>query len=147
MSLPLAWVDRIFDKLTLTYGQQFLNRWRDLDMNAVKSDWMHELSGFEKAPHAIAHALSNLPDAPPTVLQFRALARLAPAAELQALPEPKADPERLKAELAKLAPLREKLAQAVKPLDCKQWARDILANPKGRTPTVMQMARNAVASA
>jgi hypothetical protein len=143
MSLPLAWVDRIFDKLTLTYGQQFLNRWRDLDLNAVKSDWMHELSGFEKAPHAIAYALANLPDAPPTVLQFRSLARLAPAADVPKLPEPKADPARLAAELAKLAPLREKLA-SVPTQDCKLWARDILAYPSGRTPTVLQMARNAV---
>lgn len=144
MSLPLPWVDRIFDKLTLTYGQQFLNRWRDLDLNAVKSDWMHELSGFEKAPHAIAHALSNLPESPPTVIQFRALARTAPSPEVPALPEPKADPERLKAELSKLAPLRELLKTSVAPKDCRQWARDILANPAGRTPTVLQMARNAL---
>jgi len=65
MSLPLPWVDRIFDKMTLTYGQHFLNRWRDLDLNAVKSDWMYELSGFEKAPHAIAFGLSNLPETAP----------------------------------------------------------------------------------
>jgi len=145
MSLPLAWVDRIFDKLTLTYGQHFLNRWRDLDLNAVKSDWMHELSGFEKAPHAIAYALSNLPETAPSVIQFRAIARLAPAAELPALPEPKADPQRLKEELAKLAPLREKLAAKSK-VDFKQWARDILANPAGRTPTVLAMARNGAAA-
>ena len=50
MTMPLAWIDRIFDKLTLTYGQQFLGRWRDVDMNSVKSDWLHELSGFEKSP-------------------------------------------------------------------------------------------------
>jgi hypothetical protein len=147
MSLPLPWVDRIFDKLTLTYGQSFLSRWRDLDLNAVKSDWMHELSGFEKAPHAIAHALSNLPENPPTVIQFRALARTAPAAEVPALPEPKADPERLKAELAKLAPIREQIASTTTAKDCRKWARDILANPKGRTPTTLQMARNAMVQA
>jgi hypothetical protein len=147
MSLPLAWADRIFDKLTLTYGQSFLNRWRDLDLNAVKSDWMHELSGFENAPHAIAYALSNLPDSPPTVLQFRAIARSAPAVGLPALPEPKANPERLAEELAKLAPLREMLKTSAAPMDCKQWAKTILASPKGRTPTVLQMARNALESA
>ena len=36
MSLPLIWVDHIFEKLTVTYGQQFLGRWRDVDLNAVK---------------------------------------------------------------------------------------------------------------
>lgn len=145
MSLPLSWVDRIFDKLTLTYGQSFLNRWRDLDLNAVKSDWMHELSGFENAPHAIAYALSNLPESAPTVIQFRALARLAPAAETKQLPEPKASPERVAAELAKLAPIRT--AAKVERTDCKQWARVILENPKGRTPAVIGMAKRALEAA
>ena len=142
MSLPLSWVDRIFDKLTLTYGQSFLNRWRDLDLNAVKSDWMHELAGFENAPHAIAYALSNLPDSPPTVLQFRALARLAPEIEVKQLPAPQATREKIQAELEKLAPLRS-MAPAERK-DCKQWARDILANPRGRTPAVIGMAKNAL---
>jgi hypothetical protein len=93
MTMPLAWVDRIFDKLTLTYGQQFLGRWRDVDMNSVKSDWLHELSGFERSPESIQYALQNLPDSPPTVIQFRALCRSAPRKETLELPPPKADPE------------------------------------------------------
>lgn len=106
MSLPLLWVDKIFEKLTLTHGQAFLARWRDIDLNAVKSDWMHELSGFENAPHCIAFALANQPQKPPNVVEFKALCRMAPAVETQQLPEPKADPARIAAELAKLAPLR-----------------------------------------
>jgi len=148
MSLPLPWVDRIFDKLTLTYGPSFLNRWRDLDLNLVKSDWMHELSGFENAPHAIAFALSNLPGDPPNVVQFKALARSAPAQAASALPAPKADPARVAAELAKLAPMREAFV-SVTPKDCKQWARNILAQRAAgipRTPAVVQMARNALGS-
>ena len=82
MSLPASWFDRIFDKLALTYGQSFLRRWQDIDLNAVKSDWSHELSGFDKHPKAIAWALQNLPlDHPPTVLEFRAIARKAPDEE------------------------------------------------------------------
>lgn len=143
MSMPLDWVDRIFDKLTLTYGQSFLNRWRDIDLNSVKSDWMHELSGFERAPHAIAWALTNLPESPPTVIQFKAIARLAPSPQVQALPEPKADPARLAAELAKLAPLREKIALTPRK-DCKEWARVLLANPERSTQTAVAMAKNAL---
>lgn len=146
MSLPLPWVDKIFDKLTMVYGHTFLNRWKDLDLNAIKSDWMHELSGFERAPHAIAYALSNLPESPQNVMQFKALCRLAPAAAQQALPEPKADPARVAAELAKLAPLRE---APVQPKDYKAWARKILAEHSAgirRTPAVVQMAKNALAA-
>jgi hypothetical protein len=125
MSLPLPWVERIFEKLTLVYGQAFLRRWADIDLNCVKSDWSHELSGFDRAPKAIAFALANLPETPPTVVQFKAIARQAPAAEVPLLPEPKADPARLAAELAKLGTLRATVtAQAG---DMKAWARRLKA--------------------
>lgn len=120
MSLPSQWVDRIFEKLTLVYGQAFLARWRDLDLDAVKFDWAKELDGFERHPAAIAFALQNLDaDKPPTVLMFRAIACRAPAAVLPTLPAPKADPERVAAELAKLAPLR---AAAQPAHGMKDWA-------------------------
>jgi len=120
MSLPLPWVDRIFAKLTLVYGQQFLNRWRDLDMDAVKFDWAKELDGFENHPTAIAFALQNLdPDSPPTVLVFRKIAMRAPAADLPRLPEPAADRQRVADELAKLNNLR---ASPASPHGMKDWA-------------------------
>ena len=143
MSLPLPWVDKIFDKLTLTYGQAFLARWKDIDLSAVKSDWVHELSGFEKAPHAIAHALACLPDRPPTVLEFRALCRLAPAADVPRLDTPRADPARIAAELAKLAPLRTIAA----PVSCLGWAKRILQRKESGervNRTALEMAQRAL---
>lgn len=105
MSLPKPWIDKIFTKLALVYGREFMARWDALGIpeDEVKADWAHELEGFDKWPEAIAHALKHLPaDKPPTVLQFRALCRQAPARELPQLPRPKADPEKVKAELAKM---------------------------------------------
>ena len=123
MSLPLPWVDRIFEKLTLVYGQAFLARWRDLDLDAVKHDWAHELAGFEAHPQAIAHALQTLPpDHPPTVLQFRELARKAPLPELPRLAMPQADAERVAAELARLPPLRDARPEP----GWRDWARRIV---------------------
>lgn len=120
MSLPLLWVDRIFAKLTLVYGQQFLNRWRDLDMDAVKFDWANELDGFENHPTAIAFALQNIdPEKPPTVMMFRAVANRAPAADLPSLPAPKADPARVAAEFEKLGHIR---AAPTSPHGMKEWA-------------------------
>ena len=128
MSLPLPWVDRIFDKLTLVYGQSFLRRWSDIDLNAVKSDWAHELAGFEHHPKAIAWALQNLPtDKPPTVLDFKFIARRAPPEELPRLEAPKADPERVAAELAKLVPIVEKPNEC----DGRGWARAIVGRYEG----------------
>lgn len=145
MALPLPWVDRIFEKLALVYGQAFLARWRDLDLDAVKADWAHELAGFEQHPQAIAHALQSLPpEKPPTVLQFRDLARKAPLPELPRLPHAPADAGRVAAELAKLATVRTTAAQAV---DHRAWARRILdrkARGERVNRTVLSMAQQAM---
>lgn len=123
MSLPTTWVDALFTKLTLAYGRDFLGRWEGLEVSDVKTDWGHELAGFEQHPEAIAYALANLPIKPPTVLEFRALCRRAPVPEAPRLEAPQADPARVAAELAKLAPMR---ARAVD-VDRKDWARSLLA--------------------
>jgi hypothetical protein len=128
MSLPTPWVDRIFDKLTLVYGQAFLRRWADIDLNAVKTDWAHELGGFAQQPRAIAFALENLPtERPPTVLEFKAMARRAPAPDVPRIEAPKADPERVAKELEKLAPLRQAPVKA----DRLDWAKRIVARAEG----------------
>ena len=146
MSLPASWVDRIWDKLSLTYGQAFLRRWADLDLNAVKSDWAHELAGFEHHPKAIAWALQNLPpEKAPTVLEFKFLARRAPPDELPRLEAPKADPERVAAELAKLAPIK----QAPRGRPSVDWAHRIVAKHDGGgkvAPATLRMAREALAN-
>ena len=143
MSLPEPWVERIFDKLTLIYGQSFLRRWSDIDLEKVKADWAHELSGFQQHPRAIAWALQNLPpEKPPTVLEFRALARKAPAEELPRLEAPKADPERVEAELAKLAPVRDGPR-----VDHRAWARTLVARSEAGEkvrPVSLRFAREAL---
>lgn len=86
--LPPAWVDRIFEKLTLIYGRDFVNRWQStgVPIEGVKADWGHELAGFINHPEAIAHALENLPsDKAPTVLQFRDMCRKAPPKPVPAI--------------------------------------------------------------
>lgn len=97
--LPMAWVEKLFEKLAMIYGHQFLGRWSGLDLAKVKADWSHELDGLEKRPKAITYALQNLPtDNPPTVLQFRELCRRAPeVADVLTIEAPKPDPERLAA--------------------------------------------------
>lgn len=102
--LPPAWVDRIFEKLTLIYGSDFVNRWKSagIPIEDVKADWAKELAGFADHPDAIAYALENLPkDRPPTVLQFRDVCRksppkAAPALAYKGSPMPPEIRERLK---------------------------------------------------
>ncbi len=97
MSLPQSWVDRIFEKLTLVYGRAFLDRWRDIDLNAVKTDWAHELASMQQHPHMIAYALEHLPPGdPPTVLQFRDLARKMPPEKVSLLRAPEVDRDKVR---------------------------------------------------
>lgn len=125
MSLPIAWIDRIFDRLTVRYGDRFLNRWKGIDMNAVRFDWADTLAGFENWPEAISFAFDMVDDEkPPTAAMFRTLALKAPKPERLALPEPAADPARVAAELAKLAPLKAAPRSCV---DHKAWAKTLKA--------------------
>lgn len=124
MSLPLKAVDRLFDRLTATYGRDFVARFEGLDVNNVKTVWAHELSGFANQLPALAWALENLPERAPNVIEFRNLARRAPAPEVPRLPEPKADPARIAAELARLKPIRAPRAGGQ---DGRDWARRIIA--------------------
>lgn len=92
-SLPDAWVARIFDKLSVTYGAAWMRKWEGVDGAQVRADWGHELRGFQQSPNAIKHALEHLPPAePPTVLQFRELCLKAPRFAPKSLPAPPADP-------------------------------------------------------
>lgn len=143
MSLPLQAIDHLFDRLAATYGRQWFLMWEGVDASAIKSLWAHELSAFSGDRMGfIAWALENLPVRCPNAIEFKQLCRQAPVPDAPRLPEPKADPERMRRELAKLGSARTKAQQ---PADRLDWAKRILENPKGRTPTVIAMAERALA--
>ena len=144
MSLPVKAVDRIFARLGATYGAAWDRAMGSAPLADVKTVWAHELAGF--APHlqSIAWALENLPERCPNVIEFRNLCRQAPRAAEPQLPEPQADPKRLRAELAKLAEVRN---AAVEPVGAKDWARRILARVEAGeriNRTVHRFAREAL---
>jgi hypothetical protein len=147
MSVPIEWIDRIFEKLTIVYGRDFMDRWRGLSIADVKTDWAHELAGFERWPEAIKFALQNMPpDKPPTVLQFREICRKAPAKELPKLPEPKADPDRLNKAIAELSVTKARF-KAESNVDHKAWAKRIVARHAAGeriNPTSLRFARDAL---
>lgn len=130
MSLSAKAVDRIFDRMAATYGLSWDRSLGSAPVADVKTIWAHELSGFadkDRLPH-IAWALENLPETPPNAIKFRNLCRLAPELEVPKLPAPKADPERVKAEVAKLIDAAGiKRGPQAEKADHKAWARRILA--------------------
>lgn len=149
MSLPSKAIDRLFDRLTATYGNEWITRWQGLDGQAIKSLWAHELSVYGNRLEAIAWALENLPPRAPNVIEFKHLCRSAPALEAPKLPEPKADPERLKQELSKLGEVRAKAVAGAGLVDHKAWARRIIGRFDAGdriNPTSLRFAREALRS-
>ena len=118
-------IDRLFERLALTYGAAWQNSFGAAPIMDVKSMWQHELGSFlqnKETMRRIVWALDNLPERVPNVIQFKNLCRMAPAPEVLMLPEPAADPERVAAELAKIAPM---LAERKSGHDPKAWAKQL----------------------
>lgn len=137
-------IDRLFERLSMTYGIAWDNSLGTAPLNEIKSFWMHGLSGFlqsKESMMAISWALNHLPERPPNLVQFKNLCYQAPAVERPKLPSPPADPERVKQELAKLAGINKPKQ------DPKDWARKILGDYAAgvkKPVAVVQMARDAL---
>jgi len=127
MGLRLNALDRLFKRLTDTYGNQFTNLYSGNDWNDVKTIWSDELEQFNDRLDAVAWALENLPERAPNIIQFKNLCKQAPRKIEAALsaPLPKADPERVKAELKKLGhnATGKKDADGI---DHRAWAKKII---------------------
>lgn len=124
MPLPEPWVDRIFAKLTVTYGAAWLRMWEGCDLTAVKADWAQELAAYQQNPDAIRFGLENLPEKPPNVLQFRDACRRMPRNDLLNLPLPEPDP-------AMVAMVKEVFAKAERIAGDKTWARQLKSREEG----------------
>lgn len=134
MTLPTKVVDRLFERLAATYGRQWSNLWADTPVNDVKSSWAYELSGFSAKLEALAWALEHLPENAPNVIQFRNLARQAPAADVPRLAEPAVDMQRVKAALTVLQSLTNPPLKEEK-FDGLKWAKRIMQRVgKGEAP-------------
>ena len=130
-------IGRLFKRLGGTYGAAWMRSFGAEPVANVKTVWAHELSWFFSARepmNRVAWALENLPELPPNVIAFKNLCRAAPAPVVPRLEEPKADPERIAAELEKLTPLR-RMATSCASAN-KDWARRIIARHAAGDPTV-----------
>lgn len=127
MSLSIAAIDRLFERLELSYGGEWVRKWEKSPTEDVKSMWAHELSHYANNLQAIAWSLDNLPERCPNLIEFRNLCRSAPAPEMPRLPEPKADPARVAAELSRLGEIKKNaLLPSASVGDCREWARRIM---------------------
>lgn len=116
-------IDRLFTRLAASYGAEWTRQWAKVPMNDVKTAWSYELGGYISHLSAIAYALDNLPERCPSLIAFRNICRAAPGRVVPMIESPKADPERIAAALATLAP-------ATPRTDGHEWARRIIARHK-----------------
>lgn len=145
--LPLHWVENLFSRLSVRYGQAFLRKYDGIETSLVMEDWARELGGFVREidgkPHgpAISYALANLPETAPNVAEFRAICRRYTEPEKQALPPPQADPEKVKAIVSRLVN-----APSAAPHG-REWAHRIIARHEAGAkvaPATLSFAREAL---
>lgn len=141
MSISIAAVERLFDRLSMTYGSEFRNKWNGIPVNEVKSAWAHELSMFADNLNAIGWALQNLPDRCPNLIEFKSLCKQAPRPTTIALDAPKAPVEVVDKVLAEIA---LKAFKAPKDengnVDHKRWAKKLRdRHAKGEKLSLIQI--------
>ena len=147
---PLSPIDRLFMRLSATWGNAFLRQYDGMSVEDIKAVWEAELGGFlssKKHMEMIAWALANLPERPMNVIEFRNLCRRAPTPKFEQLPAPKADPQRVAEALAKLGGIVGKKPSPSNGGDHRAWAKGIIARHEGGervNPTALQFARQAL---
>jgi NADPH-dependent 7-cyano-7-deazaguanine reductase QueF len=106
------WLEKLFSRLAVSYGQDWRSMWAGLDPVAVQRDWYAKLALIqENKPQALAYALEHLPERVPTAEKFKALCLMAPS-EHKALAAPFSKPNaKFAAEV--LARLKTDLSQAL----------------------------------
>lgn len=150
MSLSARATERVFARLSATYGRDFISRYEGSDPNAVLSLWAHELEHFAQDLPSIAWALEHLPERAPNIIEFRNLCRQAPKPEVPLLDYQHAEPERVNAELAKLGPLLQPIRDRMRKHEGRNyrgWAVAIMDRAKAGeniTPVQLAMAREAL---
>lgn len=134
-------IERLFTRLSATYGAEWTRQWATVPIGDVKSAWAHELASFSDDLPAIASALDSLPERCPNAIQFKILCRTCRKVKnVMLLPEPKSDP-------AFIAQVLARLSRAPLKTDNKDWAtRRIARHAAGEAlgPGGLKCARDAL---
>ncbi len=145
---PLTPLERIFKRLSATYGAAWDRSLGQAPLMDVMTVWLHELDGLMHSRNsmlAIAYALDNLPERCPNVIEFKHLCRAAPSSDVPRIEPPKADPAIVAKVLAGLSPAQDN------PHGMKAWAYWLTAkddaNPRSVTPTIRMMYKSALGEA
>ncbi len=74
MALPDAWLDHLFGKMLVRYGDAWLRKWDSIPIAEVRADWGRVLDGM--TGNDIAYGLQYMsPEFPPTATAFLAVCK------------------------------------------------------------------------
>lgn len=123
MSLPDAWIDRIFGQLIKLYGREFRDRYADVDPAQLRGQWAVTLGGFRDQPERIAAALKACEsrDRPPNLPEFIRLCREAHPTARPRLDAPRPDPAVVREQVRRVSAAVEIIAGPK--ADPLRWAR------------------------
>jgi len=74
-ALPLSWVDRLFERMALTYGRKFSDQWGTVDATAMKKHWAEKLAGLTGPEIKRGVDALDTRDWPPSLPEFLKLCR------------------------------------------------------------------------
>jgi len=73
--LPETWVEKIFDRMLLSFGKKFIDQWAGADPQKLLNHWTIELAGFTGAEIKSGLTAMDSMDWPPNLPQFKKLCR------------------------------------------------------------------------
>lgn len=121
----LRCINRLFERMNLTYGRDFLFKFEGLNMDLVKAEWAMKLDiDSDKKEQAIGWSIANLPAKVPNPVEFKALMQQAPIYRdpaVKFLPEPAADQAVVAQVMAQVATIKRQPS-----CEPKAWARKIV---------------------
>ena len=76
-ALPSAWIERLFARLAMTYGNKFADMWAGQDVASVRQMWASEMTGYtaDEIRGGLERMRSKHPSWPPSCYEFMDLCR------------------------------------------------------------------------
>lgn len=73
--LPRTWIERLFDKMLLSYGKKFTDQWMSADPDKLIAHWAEELATLSREELSRGYAALEARDWPPSLPEFKRMCR------------------------------------------------------------------------
>lgn len=74
-SLPLEWIEKLFNKMSLDYGKRFVDQWAGADPDELFAHWARELATYSRDELVRGYNALSGRDWPPTLPEFKRMCR------------------------------------------------------------------------